>query len=111
MNMVMNSDDCNGKLVRDKIPYIIRQSGRKPVYHRASEEEYITKLLDKLVEETNEFKSSPSEEELADILEVILALSDIFGFGLDNVDDIRSSKLKDRGGFRERYILETVTHE
>jgi len=42
---------------------------------------------------------------------VILALSDIFGFGLDNVDDIRSSKLKDRGGFRERYILETVTHE
>ncbi len=109
--MVVNSDDRNGKLVRDKIPNIIRQSGRKPVYHRASEEEYNTKLMDKLVEEATEFRSSPSEEELADILEVILALAEHFGFDLDHVDVIRSSKLKDRGGFGKRFILETVIHQ
>lgn len=108
IDISMNSEYIGGKLVRDKIPVIIRQDGRKPVYHQASEEEYRTKLLDKLVEEAIEFRSSPSAEELADILEVLDAIIDLFGFDIEEIDNTKMAKLKDKGGFRERLILYSV---
>lgn len=111
MDMTMNSECIKGKLVRDKIPAIIMQDGRKPVYHQASEEEYRTKLLDKLVEEATEFISAPSEEELADIFEVLDAIIDLFGFDIEKIDKTKMAKLRDKGGFRERLILYSMMHD
>ncbi len=108
MDMTMNSEFIKGKLVRDKIPAIIMQDGRKPVYHQASEEEYRTKLLDKLVEEATEFIYAPSEEELADIVEVLDAIIDLFGFDIEEIENMKMAKLKNRGGFREKLILCSV---
>jgi len=96
------------KLVRDKIPEILKEQKKDFYYHVANREEYTQKLKDKLVEEVNEFLIEPSVEELADIQEVIYAL-------LDNMDESQSSlaivqgeKAASRGAFRMGYILEYV---
>jgi len=66
------------KLVRDKIPEIIKDNGNIPITHIASNEEYKEKLKTKLKEEVNEFLEESNKEELADILEVIYAICDFY---------------------------------
>ena len=62
-----------GKLVRDRIPEIIRNDRKQPITHIASEEEYSLKLGEKLKEEVSEFLAGMNNEEMADILEVLHA--------------------------------------
>ncbi len=59
------------KLVRDKIPDHILRQGGTPLFHIAAENEYWQKLKEKLSEEVREFQTDESEEEYADILEVL----------------------------------------
>jgi predicted house-cleaning noncanonical NTP pyrophosphatase (MazG superfamily) len=42
------------KLIRDKIPEIIRKQERNPDFYTADENEYKDELFKKLLEETNE---------------------------------------------------------
>lgn len=51
------------KLVRDKIPEIIRANGEVPVTRTLDEEEYLRELIKKLKEETAEFAAETSIEE------------------------------------------------
>jgi len=94
------------KLVRDKIPEIIKQKGETPVIHEADSEEYFKKLKEKLEEEVNEFLESEKEEELADIIEVIYALGDAKGISVYELEDLRKKKAKERGSFRKKIILD-----
>ncbi len=93
-----------GKLVRDKIPEIIRKDGKIPVVYKASEEEYGLKLREKLKEEVAEFLKEESKEELADILEVIDSICDFKNFNKEELEDIKIKKKNERGGFRDRII-------
>jgi len=53
------------KLVRDKIPEVVRKKYSKiPLMHVAKESEYREKLKDKLQEEVAEFLVDNNEEEL-----------------------------------------------
>jgi len=61
-------------LVRDKIPAIIRKNGDSCVTHMASDDEYWSKLKEKLQEEVLEFIKSEDISEIADIMEVIDAI-------------------------------------
>ena len=94
------------KLVRDKIPEIIIQSGGCPKIRFADNEEFWQKLKERLIEETNEFVESENEEELADIYEVLDAIINFKRFDKSEINEIKNKKLKERGGFVKRIILE-----
>ncbi|MCC6405236.1 MAG: nucleoside triphosphate pyrophosphohydrolase [Candidatus Yanofskybacteria bacterium] len=94
------------KLVRDRIPEIIRSKGVEPVVHIATEEEYREKLRMKLREEVDEYLESGSPEELADILEVVYALGDAAGVSREDIERLREAKAVERGAFKEHIILD-----
>lgn len=94
------------KLVRDKIPEIIRANGGKPIAHVANDTEYWEKLKEKLLEEVAEFNASEAIEEIADIFEVIDAICAFKHITLEQCNDIKLKKFEERGGFSNKIILE-----
>ncbi len=94
------------KLVRDKIPEIISEKGQKAFWHIANDLEYGRKLKEKLVEEVGEFCQNFEEDELADVFEVIDAISKREKISLLNVRKIQEKKFKERGSFKKHIILE-----
>ena len=94
------------KLVRDKIPEIIRQEGRTPVTHVADEVEYWQTLKEKLNEEIAEFQKDENIEELADVLEVIEAIMEFKKVDRTTVESVKAKKAEERGRFKDRIILE-----
>jgi predicted house-cleaning noncanonical NTP pyrophosphatase (MazG superfamily) len=83
------------KLIRDKIPAIIRGKGSTPITRIADRDEYREALFDKLTEEAGELREADSEhapEELADMLEVVLALAADHGVTRDDLEEVRQAK-------------------
>ena len=99
----------HNKLVRDRIPEIIEGSGKTCVTRILPQEEYLAALDTKLTEELAEYQANKSMEELADLLEVMMAVAEARGHSFAEVEDIRRAKAETRGGFRERIFLESVT--
>lgn len=96
------------KLVRDRIPEIIKADGKTCVCETLSDEEY-TRLLDqKLNEELAEYQESKSLEELADLLEVMQAVVRARGWTLDELEQVRADKAAERGGFAKKILLKEV---
>ena len=96
------------KLIRDKIPEIIKQEGKIPLTHLADEKEYWEKLKEKLKEETDEFLENSNEEELSDILEVINVICEVKKIDRDKLELLRKKKLEKKGGFKNKIILKEV---
>lgn len=96
------------KLVRDKIPEIISNSGSLPLYHYATSEEYYRLLCKKLIEEISEFIESDSLEELADICEVVESILKYKGVTHGIFKEIVENKRNKNGSFNDRIILEGV---
>ena len=93
------------KLVRDKIPEMIRNNGETPNVRILSDEEYLLSLEQKLDEEVAEYHRDKNAEELADILEVVFALADAIDCSRDELLKIYQHKHDARGGFEKRYYL------
>lgn len=96
------------KLVRDRIPEIIRENGETPVTRQVSGEEYHEFLVEKLHEEVTEFEENGEVEELADVLEVVHALCEFEDLSAEELEAIRQQKADERGGFEEGIVLEEV---
>jgi len=95
------------KLVRDKIPEIIKSRWALPVVHVADEKEYWESLKAKLLEETNEVLEDDNiEEELADLTEVIYAMLDFKWISINDLEKTRVNKKESRWWFKDRIILE-----
>lgn len=94
------------KLVRDKVPEVIRANGEEPVIRILSKEEHLTALLDKLVEEAHELKDDPTLSELADVDEVVLAIRSVMGISPGQLEKARHQKIQERGAFYNRIFLE-----
>lgn len=96
------------KLVRDHIPEIIQRSGKMCQTRTLLDEEYVRELVKKLREEVDEFIEQPDVGELADILEVLKALSETLKTDMDHVEVVRKNKARDRGAFQNKVYLEWV---
>ena len=96
------------KLVRDKIPEIIKNKRKIPITHIANDKEYWQKLKEKLQEEVDEFLKDGNDEELADILEVIYAICDCKKINKKELELLRKKKVEERGGFKDKIILDEI---
>lgn len=96
------------KLVRDKIPEIIEDDGKKCDTEIASKDEHYELLKKKLIEETEEFIEDENLEELADVMEVIFSLAESLGYEEKDLINKREEKREERGGFREGIVLRKV---
>ena len=104
--MVENQTIHYNKLVRDKIPEIIEKDGKIATINFAKEDNhYLTLLSKKLVEESQEFVETLDTEELADILEVLLAILHLKKVSFAKLEQNRLKKREERGGFEKRIIL------
>jgi predicted house-cleaning noncanonical NTP pyrophosphatase (MazG superfamily) len=93
------------KLVRDRIPVIIQEQGRKATTRILDDKEYISELRKKLQEEAQEFLTDDTLEELADVMEVIYALAKAKGASKEELENIRKNKAKERGRFEDKIFL------
>lgn len=96
------------KLVRDRIPEIIEADGKICVTEIMPDEQYLEMLDAKLTEELSEYQESHSLEELADLLEVIRAVTAARGWTWEELERIRSDKAAQRGRFEKKILLKEV---
>lgn len=102
------------KLVRDRIPTIIRSRGEQARTTVLAPAEFTPALLDKLVEESVELRMAPTREqldELADVWEVLTTVVADLGFTMDEVEQAATFKRVVRGGFSERVWLESTSSD
>lgn len=99
------------KLVRDRVPEIIRASGRHPKCRIVSGNDLQEALLAKLLEESDELRQADETErpeELADLLEIVRGLAGHLGLTMSELTQIADNKREDRGGFAQGIWLEAV---
>jgi predicted house-cleaning noncanonical NTP pyrophosphatase (MazG superfamily) len=95
-----------GKLVRDRIPEIIKADGKSPITRILSEDEYLQELDTKLNEEVAEYQADKSIEEIADVLEVLFTICEARGYSVEQLMKVKQDKQDKRGGFKERIFWE-----
>lgn len=99
------------KLVRDKIPGIIKASGKTCEMEILSDEEYLRMIDKKLDEELAEYHQEQNIEELADLLEVLYATAKARGYSIEELEHVRVEKEKVRGGFDKKILLKSVNSD
>jgi predicted house-cleaning noncanonical NTP pyrophosphatase (MazG superfamily) len=97
------------KLVRDRIPEIISQTGKNYSTRILDQSEYVKELKKKSLEELEEYMNANNNDEalkeLADLLEVIHALVENHGVSIEKVEELRRQKAEKHGGFKEKFYL------
>ena len=93
------------KLVRDKIPDLIRNDGGTPLFRVADNQELDYFIRLKVQEEANELFESGDNEEIVDLLEIIDALLMHRGFSREKIDEMKKEKAEKRGKFEMGFIL------
>ncbi|QTA89685.1 DEAD/DEAH box helicase family protein [Desulfonema magnum] len=103
------------KLVRDKIPEIIRKHGKGASTRILDAEEFKTAVGEKILEEAYElysqWKNDDRQEilkESADVLEIMLTALELHEFDLNDLLAKRRKRAEQRGGFTEKIFLENV---
>ncbi len=96
------------KLVRDRIPEMIRKSGREYKTVTLSKTEYQQALLQKLIEEAQEVATANDADlatEIADLLEVVDALLTSYGISHSQIKLERDQKRATKGDFDQQIML------
>lgn len=106
-----------GKLVRDKVPEIVRSEGNMPNIRTMDTDEFRTELLYKLIEEAEELRKAGEYDEAdraglmeqtSDILEVLYAIFKEFNLDEGDIERVRRTKLEQKGGFKDKVFLESI---
>jgi len=94
---------------------VIENAGKRFSTRVLNEADYIVELKKKAYEELDEYAKTDNKkdavEELADLLEIIHALSEYHGSSIDEVDEVRKQKSDKRGGFKKKIFLIEVEDE
>lgn len=96
------------KLIRDKIPEIIKNDGNMCETNVLNNKEYLKELNKKLYEELKEYNESGEIEELADLTELIYAIAEFKGCSIEEFNNMRINKREKRGRFKKRLFLTRV---
>ena len=100
------------KLVRDLIPKIIEAAGHRPHSRILNDLEYDTMLRTKVIEEARELLAAKDgaeiKNELADLLELIQTIARNQNIPWSELENTRSQKALERGGFDQKILLEYV---
>jgi predicted house-cleaning noncanonical NTP pyrophosphatase (MazG superfamily) len=102
------------KLIRDKIPEIIENDGKKANLRILEDDEYKLELLKKIVEESKEVleaKDSKQEliKEIGDLMEVLDSVIKEFNLNIEDIISLKEKRKEERGGFEKRLFLESVS--
>lgn len=97
------------KLIRDRIPEIIKKAGWKPTIRKLRKEEFLNALKKKVSEETRELNRAKDKKgiinEIVDIQEILDALTSEIKLTKPHIKKLQSIKRKKRGGFKKRLFL------
>lgn len=97
------------KLVRDLVPEQLAAKGVTAPASRYDDAAFLEALRAKLVEEGVEYYAARDDAEavaeLADLMEVVLALAAMHGADEAALQEVRQAKLAASGGFTERFRL------
>lgn len=98
------------KLIRDRIPELIKQAGKDASIGTYDEAGFKKALLLKLIEEATEASAATSDneliEELADALEVIDSIVETYSLNRAEIQSVQEEKRQLRGTFKRRYYLD-----
>jgi predicted house-cleaning noncanonical NTP pyrophosphatase (MazG superfamily) len=87
------------KLVRDRIPELIKRNGQIPIIRLLNDSERLPALLRKLDEEHTELQTNLVIEEVIDMIEVLLAVANQLGHTEETTLQMLHGKRIERGGF------------
>lgn len=98
------------KLIRDNAPDKMQEAGVVFETRPLEDAEFKNELLRKAIEEAVELGDSETKEkitaEVADILDVIDQVREMFGIRKTELKAARALNSKQKGGFRQRLLLE-----
>jgi len=101
------------KLVRNRIPEIIKNAGKTSNTRNLSKIEYEAKLKKKLIEESKEVESATSREdlinELVDVKELYHAIIRLYDIDEQEIEAHRIEKNEKNGSFDKRIFLIDVS--
>jgi predicted house-cleaning noncanonical NTP pyrophosphatase (MazG superfamily) len=108
------------KLVRDRIPSLMRAEGKRPVEERLTREQARVWTLRKLVEEAREalraYENPPPRNprkeviaELADVEEALMAVRRTHQIMPNEVERARRKKASSKGSFHKLVLIRTVS--
>lgn len=93
------------KLVRDRIPEIIEASGSSCEVEKVCDDVALEYLYKKLNEEVCELLEDKNLDEIADVMEVLFAIGEKYGYSESEVLGRRNEKKLERGGFKDNLVL------
>jgi predicted house-cleaning noncanonical NTP pyrophosphatase (MazG superfamily) len=100
---------CYNKLVRDRVPEILRAGGHEVVTETLEGDALLDALRAKIDEEVAEYDTAIDDEhaatELADLLEVVMAIAKRRGYGEAAIQQLRADKAARRGAFDLGFFL------
>ena len=105
----MSKEIIYNKLIRDRIPEIIKKDGWIPKTRLLNNREFLKELKKKILEEARELNKGQKEKdlinELVDIQEIIDAILIEKKIKFKEFRKIQSQKRKKRGGFEKKLFL------